>query len=1445
MGALRIVPDYISLFPLSGEVAPFAGASRHLCDRKEVTLEDQSAALAKFWVFSSTHVAAHYTGIITDDFASEFDPFSPQFGEKFAVPNLPISFKDFSGIEVSRTYSDQWGFFDGLNYSTWEVNPPNPTGYAPTMMVTCMNDPGPIHSNPLDLTSPLITDPLYNPSYSQFCYEIPFMPGQTQYMDTPVVPTSAFAEGYNPPDCAYPDTTPAVSSVTGDSSGGGAGPWVSAVGHALTITALGATRTAAGTVANSGLQVPNYAYSGPSATSAPFNQKFLTRHYGFGTTQGTGSVTVAGVNASVTSWSDTQIQVTVPELGAASTCTIQQMGVSTATECGELVITSSNGKRSIDTVTVTIGGKPPSYVNGENPSNNAIQTAIDAATPGDLIVVGPGTYYEMVLLWKPVRLQGVGAGSVTINANTHPSGKLDGWRKRVNCLFGLALNGQPFSTPGNLVPLPGGGGFEPLNVYDPSGATTCGGWPGFTGGPNNPQVDRLPLEGIVGWDTTVNGNLAEQLQEPSLMGAYEGAGITVLAKGVRFPPGVEVFGAGADNTAGSFIAHESQMPVPTIELTNSAADCNDYPSNFQCNPSRIDGLGITNSSQGGGGIFVHAWGHNLEVANNRIFSNAGTLSGGINVGQGESPDALLSGNGGGPLGFNGGSLAGFDQQPWTCLPGAVISTNATPYGYDQVVSPPGTVPGQQLPYCYNLNVRVHHNSVTSNASYGDELFSSTPAGAGGVSFSTGSDYYHFNYNWVCGNLSSGDGGGLVHLGFSYNGDISHNWILFNQSTNPTIPTHGGGVAVLGAAPDGPGPPGSGVAECGSVTDVDCAPGLSDGTGPGLVLDANLILGNTAESGSGGGIRMQIVNGTEISRFPSTPDQWYGVTVTNNIIANNVAGWDGGGVALQDALKVNFINNTVVSNDTTASAGVLFNAIGAPISSAGTPNCVPSAGNAICTNPQPAGLATSGHTANLSGSFPAGGITCPADHPNCSTISYPVLENNLFWQNRAFNISVGGLGSGFLSQQNLVTLVPALNQTATGQCVNGATYWDIGVRGDTGPTNHSSGFMLGPVNSILTSLSGGYTGNGNLAPGSSPVITQYCNGSRVPPENGGLGYLVPPGISDATMPNPVFNLTAAATVDEGNNWVNMVYGPLSLFNLSSTTPSATPLGNYSIGASSPAVNNASAAGAPNHDFFATARPQGTGFDIGAVEFVGTPAAPIASVTGGPLNFGNVGVSTPVTSSSPRTLTLHNTGTASLTGITLTFSPGFSRATGLAAGTCGATLTAAAGTCTINVVFSPNAIGAFTGTLTITANAAVTGSPVSVSGTGVAPVVSAVLAPASRNFGNATRGVGPLAAPTQVFTLTNTGNANLTGITQATTSGTDAADFPVARMASTCGPAGGGQLLGQTSLAPGAACLVTVQFRPPTSDTAGAKGPATLSITDAAGTQTSTPLTGTAQ
>jgi hypothetical protein len=77
-----------------------------------------------------------------------------------------------------------------------------PSCLAPTMMVTCMNDAGPI-ADPNN-TGRTIPDPLYQSGDSQFCNELPFMPGQTGYFDTPVVPTSAFAGDCNTPDCAYP-----------------------------------------------------------------------------------------------------------------------------------------------------------------------------------------------------------------------------------------------------------------------------------------------------------------------------------------------------------------------------------------------------------------------------------------------------------------------------------------------------------------------------------------------------------------------------------------------------------------------------------------------------------------------------------------------------------------------------------------------------------------------------------------------------------------------------------------------------------------------------------------------------------------------------------------------------------------------------------------------------------------------------------------------------------------------------------------------------------------------------------------------------------------------------------------------------------------------------------------------------------------------------------------
>ena len=66
-------------------------------------------------------------------------------------------------------------------------------------------------------------------------------------------------------------------------------------------------------------------------------------------------------------WSDSQITATVPSLPSAVNCTVQQRGQPTA-HCGELEITAANGKKSIDTVTVTVGGKTPTVVTPTSPS---------------------------------------------------------------------------------------------------------------------------------------------------------------------------------------------------------------------------------------------------------------------------------------------------------------------------------------------------------------------------------------------------------------------------------------------------------------------------------------------------------------------------------------------------------------------------------------------------------------------------------------------------------------------------------------------------------------------------------------------------------------------------------------------------------------------------------------------------------------------------------------------------------------------------------------------------------------------------------------------------------------------------------------------------------------------------------------------------------------------
>ena len=82
---------------------------------------------------------------------------SPNFGEKLAPSWIPVSYRDWTGRELFRVYTDEFGSYNALLPSTYAINVPSPSGVAPNMITLVLNDP---------IKPDGSLDPFYNPTFS-------------------------------------------------------------------------------------------------------------------------------------------------------------------------------------------------------------------------------------------------------------------------------------------------------------------------------------------------------------------------------------------------------------------------------------------------------------------------------------------------------------------------------------------------------------------------------------------------------------------------------------------------------------------------------------------------------------------------------------------------------------------------------------------------------------------------------------------------------------------------------------------------------------------------------------------------------------------------------------------------------------------------------------------------------------------------------------------------------------------------------------------------------------------------------------------------------------------------------------------------------------------------------------------------------------------------------
>lgn len=783
VGALHTVHITNQDFIDSGG-SPFDGQARPLCDAKLVPVRDGKSIAPTFELFTDVPVPAKFWGLVNDNLNVSIDPKATLFGEIAGIGNAPVGLYDFTDRLVDTAHTDPNGFFTALLPSTSTYNCPLPAGPCPNMYRVVGNDPGQPSARNLD----------YHPEFDTISANFQAWPGLMLPVDTAntAVGTQVQSPGSNvtkPVQCLLAGTTPQLFAVSA--------PYGSP-GDQIVVKGLhfGAT---AGRLTLDGTTVPTTAWSDTSIT------------FTIPASVGTGQKRLAIINTASTPDTSSLNGLALHILGTGYRPEVIEVGPDLWTLLGS----PSNLRFRLGatgTQTPVINAAPGGFTASQ------LQTAISAlpglsgavtvtkTSGGNFRIAITGRHSAQVLTASTTSAGAAIRNYDSLNPNadygTHAvQAALDAAAGRPNAT-GPGQHGPEVlvvaypNTDSNDPYNPESAYYENLIMHSPAKLQGVGPGGAYADGTD---VAGTVIDGSAYQADAQSGTdwfaLANSLAFDGNQNIYEGETLMVVANDG---------GAGQGTTRVDQFRSNFAASIDGLKIMGGRHD--GFPNNRDPVTGAPNGQTATVEAQGGG-IYVNAQAHSLQITNDVIQGNSGAYGGGIRLG---TPNIGSNQNDNVRIAFNR-----IDQNGGTNLAGGVgIFAGATNYRIDHNTlcgNNSAEYGGAISHFGLSSGGKIDHNRIWFNRSYdeGGAVFVGSELPVNPNTMPVGAGTVDITENTLQANVANDDGGGVRLLMVdgrrrSQTGDGAQGTIrlyddrvnILNNTIANNISTHeGGGIAL--------------------------------------------------------------------------------------------------------------------------------------------------------------------------------------------------------------------------------------------------------------------------------------------------------------------------------------------------------------------------------------------------------------------------------------------------------------------------------------------------------------------------------------------------------------------------------------------------------------------------------------------------------------------------